>query len=72
MCRNRPTSACSPTPAVRVGEIRRARYLGQARTHLQHILTAVAINLIRLVDWFRDPQPTSARVSSFAKLAAAG
>jgi transposase len=58
--------------AVRVGEIRRARYLGQARTHLQHILTAVALNLIRLVDWFRDPQPTSARGSSFAKLAAAG
>jgi len=42
--------------AVRACEMRRTRYLGQARTHLQHVLTAVAINLIRLVDWFRDPQ----------------
>ena len=58
--------------AVAACEIRRTRYLGQARTHLQHVLTAVAINLIRLVDWFRDPQPTPARVSAFARLAATG
>ena len=58
--------------AVRACDIRRSRYLGQARTHLQHVLTAVAINLIRLVDWFRNPQPTSARVSAFARLAATG
>ena len=58
--------------AVRACELRRTRYLGQARTHLPHVLTAVAINLIRLVDWFRDPQPTPARVSTFARLAATG
>jgi len=58
--------------AVDTCEIRRTRYIGQARTHLQHVLTAVAINLIRLVDWFRDPQPTPARVSAFARLAATG
>jgi transposase len=46
--------------AVRACDIRRSRYLGQARTHLQHVLSAVAINLIRLVDWFRDPEPTPA------------
>jgi transposase len=58
--------------AVRACDIRRSRYLGQARTQLQHVLTAVAINLIRLVDWFRNPQPTPARVSAFARLAASG
>ncbi len=56
--------------AVGACDIRRSRYLGQARTHLQHVLTAVAINLIRLVAWFRDPQPTPTRVSAFARLAA--
>jgi hypothetical protein len=35
---------------VRACDIRRTRYLGQARTHLQHVLTAVAISLIRLGD----------------------
>ena len=58
--------------AVRTCEIRRTRYIGQARTHLQHMLTAVALNLIRLVDWLRDPQPTPARVCAFARLAATG
>jgi transposase len=58
--------------AVRACEIRHSRYLGQARTHLQHVLTAVAINLIRLVDWFRDSQPAPARVSAFARLAVTG
>lgn len=58
--------------AVRACEIRRSRYLGQARIHLQHVLTAVAINLIRLVDWLRDPQPTPTRVSAFARLAVTG
>ena len=30
---------------------RRSRYMGMPKTHLQHILTAVAINLHRAADW---------------------
>ena len=33
---------------LRVFELRKARYIGCTRTHLQHILIAVAINLVRL------------------------
>lgn len=58
--------------AVRVCEVRRARYLGQARIQLQHVVTAVAINLIRLVAWLREPEQTSTRISAFARLAASG
>jgi transposase len=55
---------------VRACELRQARYIGQARTHLQHILTAVAINLMRFIAWLREPHPTPARVSTFTRLAA--
>lgn len=39
---------------VRTGELRRSRYRGQAKTHLQHVLMAVAINLRRLVAWWEE------------------
>ena len=54
---------------MRAFELRKARYIGCARTHLQHILIAVAINLVRCITWVRDPQPTPPRVSAFARLA---
>lgn len=56
--------------AVRACEVRRARYLGQARIQLQHVITAVAINLICVVAWLRKPEQTPARSSAFARLAA--
>ncbi len=31
--------------------IRRSRYVGLAKTHLQRILTAVAVNIVRAVNW---------------------
>ncbi len=37
---------------VRTCDLRRARYRGQARVHLQHVLTAVALNVVRLANWF--------------------
>jgi len=37
---------------VRTCALRRARYRGQARVHLQHVLTAVALNVVRLANWF--------------------
>jgi transposase len=37
--------------AVRRCGMRRCRYIGQAKTRLQHVLTATAVNLVRLDDW---------------------
>ena len=31
--------------------LRRCRYIGFAKTRLQHVLTAVAINLVRIAEW---------------------
>lgn len=56
--------------ALRVCELRRARYLGQARTHLQHVLTAVGLNLLRLVTWLGTASSTATRISAFSRLAA--
>jgi transposase len=39
---------------VRAFGLRRSRYSGQAKTHLQHLLIAVAINIVRVVAWVQD------------------
>jgi len=54
---------------VRRFNLRRSRYAGQAKTHLQNILVAAAINLYRVYDWFCEVQPAQTRKSHFARLA---
>jgi len=54
---------------VRAFGLRRSRYVGLAKTHLQHILTAIAINWSRLKDWFDGKSPEQARKSAFVRLA---
>jgi transposase len=54
---------------MRAFDLRKARYIGCARTHLQHILIAVAINIVRLVAWWREAHQTPPRTSAFARLA---
>jgi len=49
--------------------LRSSRYIGQAKTHLQNIISAVAMNLVRLDDWFNNIQPAKTRTSAFATLA---
>ena len=56
---------------VRAFTLRQARYLGQAKTHLQHLLIAVAINLVRVVAWLAGTPQAQTRTSSFAALAKA-
>jgi transposase len=56
---------------VRTFGLRRSRYLGQAKVHLQHVLTALAINLVRLDAWLRGIAPATTRQSRFAALMAA-
>ncbi len=50
--------------------LRRARYRGLAKTGLQSVATAAAINLDRLAAWFADRPLAATRVSRFAALAA--
>ena len=55
---------------VRALHLRRARYIGLARTHLQHAPTAAAINLVRLGAWLGGQPRARARQSAFARLTA--
>ena len=55
---------------VRVFGLRQARYCGLAKTKLQHVATAAAINLDRLAAWFAKRPLAPTRTSRFAALAA--
>lgn len=50
--------------------LRRARYIGQRKTHLQHLFTALATNILRLVRWLEGVPFAHSRTSRFAALAA--
>jgi transposase len=49
--------------------LRRSRYVGLAKTRLQHILTAAAMNLMRTADWLEHSPRAQTRYSRFAALA---
>jgi DDE family transposase len=59
--------------AIRRSDLRRTRYVGLEKTRLQHIFTAIALNMVRAVEWLTDtspvqpPQPKT-RLSHFAAL----
>jgi len=55
---------------VRAFELRHARYRGLAKTHVQHVATAAAINLARLAAWCQGLPRAQTRTSRFAALAA--
>jgi len=55
---------------VQVCGLRRSRYRGLQRTHLQHLATGVAISLQRLDDWWTETPRAMTRPSRFADLAA--
>jgi len=48
--------------------LRRCRYIGLAKTRLQHVLTAVAINLVRVAEWCAGTPIAKTRRSRFAAL----
>lgn len=54
--------------AVRCFGLRKARYIGQTKVHLQHVAIAAAINLTRIVAWLEEPTLAHTRVSSFQAL----
>jgi transposase len=53
---------------IRCFGLRRCRYLGQAKTHLQHVFTAAAMNLARLDAWLHNKPRARTRQSKLAAL----
>jgi len=60
----------SLSQGVRAFGIRHTRYRRLAKTHLQQIVTAVAINLDRIAAWLAGRPLAATRISHFAALAA--
>ena len=54
--------------AVRGFGARRCRYLGAAKAHLQQVLTATAINFVRIANWLAEVPLAKTRQSAFVKL----
>ena len=55
--------------AVGLGDLRRTRYRGLAKTRLLHLLIATALNVHRLAAWLAERPRAPMRVSAFARLA---
>ena len=53
---------------VRRSALRQSRYIGLAKTHLQHIFMAAALNLCRLDAWLNDIPLAATRYSRFYAL----
>jgi len=53
---------------VRSCGIRRSRYIGEAKTWLQEVFAATALNLLRAAVWLVDPPTKVTRTSPFVKL----
>ena len=55
---------------TRTMHLRRSRYIGLAKTHLQHVLTAAAVNLGRISSWLAGTPRERTRQSTFTRLMA--
>ena len=53
---------------VRCFGLRKARYRGMAKVRLQHLATAAAVNIIRVVQWLEGFRPVGSHLSPFATL----
>jgi transposase len=56
------------TQANRRGDLRHTRYIGLAKTHLQNVIIAVALNLLRILAWLGEVPRAATRTSPFARL----
>ena len=50
---NKSVCGIQVSQGVRRFALRQSRYIGLARTHLQQVLTATAMNVVRVIDWLR-------------------
>ena len=64
-------AGCESVISLGVGTfgLRRSRYIGLAKTGLQHILTATAMNLTRSVSWLVGNKRRKTYIPQFARLA---
>lgn len=53
---------------VRAFGLRRSRYVGEVKAHLQHVATATAINVARISDWLAERPREVTRTSAFTRL----
>jgi hypothetical protein len=51
---------------VRTCEIRRARYVGSQKLHLQALFTATDLNMLRACEWIAEPTHSQTPISCFA------
>ena len=56
---------------VRLCGLRRSRYVGLAKTRLQHVATAAALNVVRFDAWLQERPRAVTRTSRFVRLMAA-
>jgi transposase len=56
--------------ATRRSDVHHARYRGLAKTHLQHVLTALALNLVRVDAWLSGIPPGGTWASRLTRLRA--
>jgi hypothetical protein len=54
--------------AARRSDLHQARYRGLAKTHLQHVLTALALNLVRVDAWLSGIPPGGTWSSRLTRL----
>jgi transposase len=56
------------TQGIRLANLRRSRYIGLAKTHLQHLFTAAALNLRRVFAWLEGDPLAHTRTAPFVAL----
>jgi transposase len=58
--------------AIRRCGLRRCRHIGLAKTHLQHLISAAAINLVWIANWVNGIPTAQTHCSWFAAFQKAG
>lgn len=53
---------------VRASGLRRSRYIGEAKTHLQELLIATGLNLARVSAWLAGARPAAPHIPAFVRL----
>ena len=64
----RPRVEGTVSQGVRGCGLRRSRYAGEAKTQVQHLATAAAMNVLRISDWLAGKPREQTRTSAFARL----
>jgi hypothetical protein len=54
---------------VRGLDLRRSRYIGLAKTHLQHVFIAAALTIVRIGAWLMERPQAQTPLSRFGRLA---